>query len=87
MFANVFPTPYIDILKRFSRDLSLAETSGDVQQTIDKAIGKRVFAVGGITPASNYLAMPKPSSTAGLGLSSPYLYLCLLYTSPSPRDS
>ena len=44
---RVFPSPYIDILRLFSRDWSLAELSGDVQQNIDKVIGKRVFAVGG----------------------------------------
>ena len=64
MFANVFPSPYIDILRLFSRDWSLAELSGDVQQNIDKVIGKRVFAVGGITAAANYLALPRPSASA-----------------------
>ena len=74
---RVFPSPYIDILRLFSRDWSLAELSGDVQQNIDKVIGKRVFAVGGITAAANYLALPRPSATAGLGLESPLLYLQL----------
>ena len=38
--------------------------------TGDLAIGKRVFALRGVTAATNYLALPRPSS-AGLGLESP----------------
>lgn len=77
MFAGEFASPYIDILKLFSKDWSRAELSGDTQQTIDKTIGKKCFTVGGITPASNYLALPKPALSQGLGLESPYLYLQL----------
>ena len=77
MFAGEFASPYIDILKLFSKDWSRAELSGDTQQTIDKTIGKKCFTVGGITPASNYLALPKPALSQGLGLESPHLYLQL----------
>ena len=44
-----------------------------------QAIGKRVFALKGITPATNYLSLPRPS-LPGLGLTSPLLYLelCLV---------
>ena len=84
MFADKFPSPYIDILKLFSKDWSLAELSGEVQQTIDKTIGKKVFNIGGTTAASNYVALPKPASKEGLGLTSPYLYLQLKLSPSSP---
>ena len=74
MFANKFPSPYIDILKLFEKNWELAELSGDVQLAIDKVIGKKVFALRGVTAATNYLSLPRPSS-AGLGLTSPLLYL------------
>ena len=74
MFSNVFPSPYVDIIKLFEKNWEKAEFSGDVQLAIDQAIGKKVFAVRGITPATNYLALPK-SASVGLGLSSPLLYL------------
>ena len=83
MFANVFPSPYIDILRLFQRDWELAEISGDAQMAIDKAIGKRVFALRGKTAATNYLALPRPSS-AGLGLEARLLYLQIRLTPNVP---
>ena len=65
------------ILKLISKDWSKAELSGVVEEAIDPAIGKKVFCVGGTTPATNYLALPKASVAGGLGLKSPYLYLQL----------
>ena len=47
MFSNVFPSPYVDIIKLFEKNWEKAEFSGDVQLAIDQAIGKKVFFFGG----------------------------------------
>jgi hypothetical protein len=83
MLTNVFPSPYVDILKQLAKDWSKAELSGDVQQVIDKAIGKKVFAIRGTTAATNYLALPKAGG-AGLGLTGRYLYLQLRLVPSQP---
>ena len=69
MFSNVFPHPYVDILRLFDKDASKLELSGDASAAIDKTIGKKVYAIKGITPAHNYVALPKGGpSSLGLGL-------------------
>jgi hypothetical protein len=73
------PGQYVDIIKLVAKDWSVAEVSGDVQPSIDKSIGKRVFALRGETTATNFLALPR-SSSAGLGLEGPLLYLQLCLT-------
>ena len=84
MLANVFPTPYIDVLKHFLNDPTLTEQQGDVQIAIDKAIGKRVFAVRGANAATNYVAMPAPGRANGLGVESPLLYLQIRFAPNAP---
>lgn len=80
LFPNVFRKPYVDVLKLFaSEDWAHAEMRGDVQQTIDKAIGKRVFVMRGKTAAANYLALPR-AGAAPLGLDGQYLYIELRLT-------
>ena len=77
MFANRLLHPYIDILKLFAQgDWSQAQVQGEVQQVIDKAIGKRVFQLQGLVSASNFLALPR-AGCPPLGLSGSYLYLQL----------
>lgn len=69
--------PHVDILKLFAkRKWSDAHAQGDVQQVIDKTIGKRVFALQGTISAANTLALPR-SGLPGLGLGGRYLYLQL----------
>ena len=61
MFSHLFPKPYLEILKLFAaEDWERAEQRGDVQQSIDKTIGKRVFVLRGKLAAGNYLALPAP---------------------------
>ena len=75
MLANVFPSPYVDIIKHCCKSgASLAAKHGDVQQHIDKAIGKKAFVLRGSSAASTFLALPKPGP-AGLGLRGRFLYL------------
>ena len=83
MLASVFPSPYVDILRSFKSDWSQAELAGDVREVIDPEIGKKVFALRGVTAASNYISLPK-QGTAGLGLSGANLYLelCLVPGAP-----
>ena len=80
MFSHLFQKPHLEILRLFARDdWEHAEQRGDVQQTIDKAIGKRVFVMRGKTAAANYLALPK-AGAAPLGLDGKYLYIELRLT-------
>ena len=80
MFSHHLRNPYIDILHLFAKgDWAKAHAQGDVQQVIDKAIGKRVFQLQGSISASNFLALPR-AGCPPLGLDGSFLYLqiCLL---------
>ena len=80
LFGNVFPSPFVDVLKLFAReDWAHAEMRGDVQQAIDKDIGKRVFVMSGKTAAANFLALPRAGAPP-LGLNGAYLYVQLRLT-------
>ena len=59
LFSNVFRSPFVDVLRLFAaEDWAHAELRGDVQQAIDKEIGKRTFVMRGKTAAANFLALP-----------------------------
>ena len=69
LFGNVFKSPYVDVLKLFAaEDWAHAEVRGDVEQAIDKDIGKRTFVVRGKTAACNFLALPRAGSPPLLSL-------------------
>ncbi|KAG2491091.1 hypothetical protein HYH03_010535 [Edaphochlamys debaryana] len=71
-FVNVFKLCDVDTMKEF-------ETKGDVTEHIDKIIGKKVFKVRGVIPASNYLRVPR-SKLQTLGLTGRILYMQLKVT-------
>ena len=80
LFSDVFSRPYVDVLRLFAaEDWAHAEMRGDVEQTIDKSIGKRVFVMRGKTAAANYLALPRAGAPA-LGLDGAHLYIELRLT-------
>ena len=80
LFGNVFKSPYVDVLKLFAaEDWAHAEVRGDVQQAIDKDIGKRTFVLRGKTAAANFLALPRAGAPP-LGLDGAFMYIQLRLT-------
>jgi len=84
MLAHISPRPYVDVLKHFASDnWEEAGFAGDVQQRIDKGLGKRVFALRGRTPSTNCLSVPRIGRPP-LGLTSKYLYFEVRLTAGRP---
>ena len=80
LFGNVFKSPYVDVLKLFAaEDWAHAEVRGDVEQAIDKDIGKRTFVLRGKTAACNFLALPRAGSPP-LGVDGAFMYIQLRLT-------
>jgi hypothetical protein len=80
LFGNVFRSPYVDVLKLFAaEDWAHAEVRGDVEQAIDKDIGKRTFVLRGKTAACNFLALPRAGSPP-LGVSGTFMYIQIRLT-------
>jgi hypothetical protein len=75
MMAHASGRPFVDVLKHFAAhhwdDVGF---EGDVQQTIDIGLGKRVFLLNGCTAASNCMSIPRIGRPP-LGLREQYLYL------------
>lgn len=80
LFGNVFKSPYVDVLKLFAaEDWAHAEVRGDVEQAIDKDIGKRTFVLRGKTAACNFLALPRAGSPP-LGVDGAFMYIQIRLT-------
>ena len=80
LFSNVFRSPFVDVLRLFAaEDWAHAELRGDVQQAIDKEIGKRTFVMRGKTAAANFLALPRAGAPP-LGLDGKFMYIQLRLT-------
>ena len=80
LFGNVFKSPYVDVLKLFAaEDWAHAEVRGDVEQAIDKDIGKRTFVLRGKTAACNFLALPRAGSPP-LGVDGAFMYVQIRLT-------
>lgn len=77
MFSHVIRSPYIDIFELFAKcRWANAHAQGDIQQVIDKTIGKRVFQINGSASAANFLALPR-NGLPPLALNGRVLYLQL----------
>lgn len=75
MLAHASGQPYVDLLKHFAaNNWDGVGFEGDVQQTIDIGLGKRVFVLRGATAAANCMSIPR-IGWPPLGLSEQYLYL------------
>ena len=71
------PIPYVDVFKTVQvNQFKRSEREGDVEEVLDKWIGKKVFKMAGSVPAANFVSFPK-ASTPPLGLTGQFVYIQL----------
>ena len=63
-----------------------AQTYETLKRVIDMGIKVPIIANGDMYTSERITEMIAESGCAGVMLARPFLYNCLLYTSPSPRD-
>lgn len=73
----LYQHPFVDIFKAFKLlEWKNSEKSGDVTDTIDKTIGKKVLQLVGPSNTSTFVQLPKSKSPLkSLGLIGHYIYI------------
>ena len=55
----IYQHPFVDVFKATKiTEWTYGQKEGDVTEVYDKQLAKNVIKVSGVTPASNYLAIP-----------------------------
>ena len=75
----LYQHPFVDVFHKFKlfEDKQVTK-EGDVTQTIDKKLGKKIYKIQGSTSASNYIMTPcKTAKYKSLGLTGKYNYLMI----------
>ena len=72
--------PFVDVFKYVHlSDWSLAHKEGDITDSIDKLLSKKVYTLSGSVCAANFIQIPKPKSTLrSLALTGRFIYFELL---------
>jgi len=75
----IYQHPFVDIFPKFKLfDDKQITKEGDVTQTIDKKLGKKIYKIQGATSASNYIQTPSKSAKyKSLGLTGKYNYITM----------
>jgi len=73
----IYQHPFVDIFKAFKLlEWKNSEKSGDVTDTIDKVIGKKVLQLVGPSNTATFVQLPRTkSSLKSLGLIGKYIYI------------
>jgi WD40 repeat protein len=69
--------PFVDVFKFMHiHDWKLCSKEGEVDETLDKLLTKKVLKITGAVCAANFIQIPKPkSSVKSLGLTGKYIYI------------
>lgn len=75
----LYQHPFVDVFSKFKLfEDSQITKEGDVTQTIDKKLGKKIYKIQGATSASNYFLTPcKKAKYKSLGLTGRYNYIIM----------
>lgn len=75
----IYQHPYVDVFQKFKLfDETQVTKEGDVIDTIDKKLGKKIYKIQGTTSASNYVQTPcKTAKYKSLGLTGKYNYIMM----------
>ena len=79
MKGSLWQHPFVDVFKYAGiSEWRQCHKEGDVTETIDKIISKKVYKLQGSVSASNYIQIPKAKSDLkSLGLNGKYIYIQL----------
>ena len=74
--VQVWQHPFVDIFKYCGiSEWRQCQKEGDVSESIDKTIGKKIFKLQGSVSASNYIQIPKSKGEMkSLSLNGKYIY-------------